>query len=306
MKSEIQIDLKAMLKWIGRKWKLLIPGFVILAALMSGLLYFNEVVAYRHETAKLYSKNECLAHMSDSALREVNLTLAMEKIMKGHEDELEELRQIEEPTEEQYLRMEDLMENIDKIRSLSISYRYAYDSYQSRYYDLLNGVDENDIRAYPALTQNMVFGGIIIGAAMLVALFILWYLLSGYLHSEDEIRMNYGYRVNAVDATKEHLEDGVKLVLESDRWNSQSKIAILDAMDKKKESQDLEIVKKITGGEVYTGFLKDTGALAGVKAAGQAIIVAKVNDTKLRTLAQIHETMQSLGVDVLGVHLIRE
>lgn len=295
-----------MLKWIGHKWKLLIPGFVILSVLICGLLYFNEVVAYRHETAKLYSKEECLSHMSDSALREVNLTLAMEKIMKGHEDELEELRQLEEPTEEQLLRMEELIENIDNLRSLSISYRYAYDSYQSRYYDLLNGTDENDIRAYPVLTRNMVFGGIVIGAAMLGALFILWYLLSGYLHSEDEIRMNYGYRVNTVDGTRERLEDGIKLVLESERWSSQSKIAILDAMDKNKESRNLEIVKELTGGEIYTGFLKDTGALADVKAAGQAIIVAKVNDTKLRTLTLIHETMQSLGVEVLGVLLIRE
>lgn len=306
MKSEIRIDLKAMAKWIGRKWKLLIPGFVILTVLVTGLLYFNEVVAYRHETSKLYTKDECLSRMSDSELREVNLTLAMEKIMKGHEDELENLRLIESPTEDEFLRMEELMENIDKIRSLSISYRYAYNNYQARYYDLLNGVDENDIRPYPTLTQNMVFGGVVIGAATLIALFILGYLLLGYLHSEDEIRMNFGYRVNTVDGTEGHLEDGVKMVLESDRWNEQNKVAVLGALDKSKDTGCLNTVQAVTKGTAYSDFLQDTDALSAIKEAGQAIIVAKVNDTKLRTLTAIHETMQSLGVEVLGVLLIRD
>lgn len=304
MNSEIRIDLKVMMKWILHKWKLLIPGFVLLSILLGSLLYLNEVIAYRHETSKLYSMETCLNHMSENALRDVNLTLAMDEIMKGKEDELERLRQADSLTEEQFLRMEELLEDIDKIRALNIGYRYSFDNYQARYYALANGLDENEIRPYPTVTKNMIFGGMVIGFVMVFAISILLYLLSGYLHSEDEIRMNFGYRVNTVEGD-DKLADSVKLLLESDRWDKQGQVAVLGIF--KKDCEDcLKVVADVTKGKEFTNFMQDISALTQIKEMKQALIVARVNDTRYRTMRQLHETLSSLQVEIMGVLLIKE
>jgi hypothetical protein len=274
---------------------------------MTGLLYFNEVVAYRHETSKLYTMEECLDHMGESEIRDVRLTLAMETLMYGKEDALEQLRTVEEPTEEEYLQMETLMEDIEKLRSLSISYRYAYDNYQSRYYDLMHGVDENDMgREYPYLTGKMVASVIVIGVAALAALCIMLYLLSGYLHSEDELRMNFGYRVSTVKHGAANPADSVKLVLESDRWSDKQPVAILEILDRDKNAEYLTLVEQITKGQRFCGFLQDADAMTQIKAAKQAILVARVNETKLRELVKIDEALRTMNVDVLGALLITE
>jgi hypothetical protein len=307
MKSEIRIDLTAMLKWIARKWKLLIVGGIILSVAMIGLLYMNEVIAYRHETSKLYTMDVCLANMSESAERNVKLTLSMETLLYEKEDTLEALRLVEDPTEDDYIQMDRLMEEIQNLRDLNLNYRYQFDNYQNRYYDLLHGVDENDMgRDYPTVTARMVAGGIVIGIAMLASLCILLYLLSGYLHSEDELRMNFGYRVSCVKDHSPDPEDSIRLVLASDRWDKEEPAAIIEVLDTEKNAKYLSLVQDITKGRVFHDCLNDAGAMVEIGELKQAIIVAHVNETKLRALMRTDEALKALNVEVLGALLITE
>jgi Mrp family chromosome partitioning ATPase len=66
------------------------------------------------------------------------------------------------------------------------------------------------------------------------------------------------------------------------------------------------LVQDITKGRAFHDCLDDAKAMAEIGQSKQAIIVAHVNETKLRALMRTDEALKALNVEVLGALLITE
>jgi hypothetical protein len=118
--------------------------------------------------------------------------------------------------------------------------------------------------------------------------------------------MNFGYRVSCVKDHSPDPEDSIRLVLASDRWDKEEPAAIIEVLDTGKNAKYLSLVQDITKGRAFHDCLNDAKAMTEIGESKQAIIVAHVNETKLRALMRTDEALKALNVEVLGALLITE
>jgi hypothetical protein len=305
---EVRIDLKAMLCWLAGKWKALALGGILCIAVMTALLFGNEVLSYRISVSQLYPLEQVEEVLTDGEKQNVKMVIAIDDVIQYKKDRIE-LLQSEAGSEERFLEEEELLNEVDDLTNLKGSYTYYFSDYQNRYYYIMSGkTDEEYGYVFPTLTKKLLFLGIIMGIVVTFAVAVLLYLVGGHVHSAEEIELNFHKKALCVRAKAKDIGEQTKVLLDGGSWTQAGSVAIIADMDWTDAVNErvAAAVSEYTKAVQAPHFMDSAKDLDAVKKAGNAILVLRVNESKLRSVDAILEKCKLLRVEVRDVLLITE
>lgn len=300
MKKEEFVDIRGMFCWMREQWKKILALWVVGAVALTILMFSTEKISYRQYESTLYTKDFVLARMSDADRQNVLATIDIDELIADKNARIEEI-DVLDTSEESLYEKEALIQRVFWLGQLRLMYIAEFNDYQNRYYFLMSGgVDEQ--RTVPHITATLLFGAVVLSLIAVIVILAVLYILNGYLHSKDELKVRYPWKIYEIDAKQGKIEEYVRMALESQGIIRRSGLALVDVMNiKGAHKEEAGILQKIFGAEYLDDVLDNLDEQKLMMNAEGVILVAGVNQTRLKKLDELEKMCQQLGTNVEGI-----
>lgn len=304
MVREIRINIKGMIRWVLKKWMFVLPAIVAVAVFICFSMCTQETKEYEAKIKYLYTAEELKELLSEEDYAAVERVIATDDLLKKKNLELEELRN-QAPTEENLIRQTELLSDINDISQLRVNFVTFFSDNQSRYYWMQTGTTvpmREDIPKPSGLSGHILAYGILGGVVFVVAATIIIYLLLGYLHSKDELEINFGYDVYDVSLKDKELLDKVRFIVRADGLQGAENLVVAGSLnwDKEVNSAIRSAILEETKACFINQIVENVDCYEQLNEK-QILLVEKADESKLRKIQDNDLTIRKAKGHVLGV-----
>lgn len=307
MTREIRINTKGMVKWVLKKWIFMVPAIILIAIFISWSLCTQETKEYEEKIKYLYTADELEERMSETDYRAVERVMATDNLLRARNAELEALSE-QEPTEDNLVRQTEVLNEINNLNQLRVNFVTFFSVEQSRYYWMQTGTTvtmREDIPKPTGLSGHIVVYSVLGGMVFVVAFTVLLYLLAGYLHSKDELELNYGYDVYDVSLKDDELLEKVRFIVKAEGLQNVDNLVVTGTVNWTQE--DNKNVKNAILEETQAVFVDHiTESVECLESLNEKkiLLVERANESKLRRIQDNDLVIRKAKGDVVGVIFI--
>ncbi len=299
-----KVDLKPIVGWLLKKWSALC---ICALAVACGLVVsqYGKAQKKYDEAQNEYTIEQCESSLSVEEVNTVKLLLALDENIAVDNEKMVEYIKLE-PSQEQISEDIDFYTKMGKQRELRNYVWGSLNEVQLKYFYLLAGYIETSV-SVPQITVKMVVFCGLLGIICAIALGIAWYLFSGYLHSGREIVLNFDYPYYLITKSTKDIRHSVDLMEECFQCKEKTDFAFIQITNKRGRISETErILEEDNKIELLKYASYDNAIQDNLKNVKRAVLVTKVNNTKLKQIVQIGDLLTTFDISVAGVLVIEE